>query len=632
MRGFLVVILMSASCVSTQDWPMFGRDSTRNAVSPEKDPPTDWSIKAGDERNIAWMAKVGRMSFGCPVVSDGLVWIGTNNEVPRDPAAKGDGSVLMCFRAQDGKFLWQHVTPRNPEYDRHGEWGSYPLRSTPLVQGDRLWFMNNRWEVICLDIGPLKRDGNAAVELWRTDLIAKAGIWPQVLGMGYGPTISMVILDGRLYLPTTTGIEWRGQRMSRPEAPALICLDARTGSVLGRERSGIAARTPLANWSSPSLARVQDRTLLLFGGGDGFLYAFDPVPSESGTLREIWKVDCRPPGQEPLGIVASPVVHQGRVYVTVGLDSDSTGDGRLSCVDAATGRLLWNFKELGTSMSNVVVMDGLVVAIAQLGIIYGLESSTGRKMWEYDCLSVTTTSPTLVDGRVYLTNGDDEVLTLDLRVPGQKPRVQKREMAGCSLATPSFSSGTLYVAGGCHLYAIRQGQAGAPLPSDPAAKRGRSPGALYLPTPPDIVDSMLNLAKAKETDLVYDLGSGDGRIVLSAARRYKCRAVGVEIDPTLVEESRKLIKEGKCEERVRIVHEDLLKADFSDATVVTLYVGDQLNRLLMPKLEALKPGTRIVTHRFPLPGVKPVEVVKRNSREDGLEHELFLYTVPAEKK
>src|SRR5262245_24979154 len=116
MRRLVVGFLLSATCAAAQDWPMFGRDATRNAVSPEKNPLTDWSVKAGQERNIAWAAKVGGMSFGCPVVSDGLVWIGTNNEVPRDPAARGDGSVLMCFRAEDGKFLWQHFTPRNPEY------------------------------------------------------------------------------------------------------------------------------------------------------------------------------------------------------------------------------------------------------------------------------------------------------------------------------------------------------------------------------------------------------------------------------------------------------------------------------------------------------------------------------------
>jgi outer membrane protein assembly factor BamB len=619
VRVLLIGILLTSSCA--------------NAVHAEKNPPTDWSIKAGAERNLLWSATVGRESYGAPVVSDGFVWIGTNNATPRDPAVMGDASVLMCFRAENGEFLWQHVSPRNPEHDRHGDWGSVPLRSIPLVQGDRLWFMNNRWEVICLDIAPLKEGKGVPGELWRTDLIAHADIWPMVLGMGWGNALSILPFQGRIYLSTSNGVNFRTRKPERPNAPALVCLDMKTGQIVGRERSGISARTIESTWSSPALASHDGRTMLLFGGGDGFLYAFDPVPTKDGTLRELWRADCRRT-TEPLelaGISATPVVHGGRVYIALGQEAHSSGPGQLSCLDLASGRRLWSVSEFELTSSTFAVQDGLLVAPAGLGIIYGFDPTTGRKLWEYDCLSMIRTSPILVDGRVYLTNGDDEVVILDVRDPGRKPRAIRREMAGCGSMSPVISNGTLYVAGGRQLWAIRQKNAGPSVPSLPAEKRGRAPDARYLPTPEDIVWKMVELAYLTENSVLYDLGSGDGRIVIAAVNHANCRAIGVELDPSLVEESRKRIKEANFEARAKIVHEDLLNVDFSDATVVTLYVGDRLNRLLSPKLQALKPGSRIVSHRFPVPGLKLDRSVKVTSREDGQEHEVFVYDIPHNK-
>ena|SRR5436190_2541459 len=631
--SFACLVLATASCANLDDWPMFGRDATRNAVSPGKNPPGDWSTKAGEMRNIAWIANVGDSSFGSPVVSDGLVWVGTNNQVPRDPACTVDASVLMCFRAQDGKFLWQHASPRKPGMDKHGDWGRYPLRCTPLVEGDRLWFINNCWEVICLDIGPLKRGERVPVEVWRTDLVVRAGVWPQVHGMGFGIALSIgPSFEGKIYVSTGNGLDWKTNKPARPEAPALVCLDTNTGEIIGRERSGISARTFTANWSSPVVVREGDRALLLFGGGDGFLYAFDPVPAgELGTLRELWRVDCRREGED-VGITATPVVHQGRIFVALGHESDSGGPGGLHCIEVATGRRIWSLREFDRTCSSFIVHDGLLVAPSATGIVYGLDAATGNRIWEYDMLTSVTTSPMMADGRVYLTNSDDEVVILDVRARGKKPGALKRELAGCGLSSPVYSNDTLYVVGRRHLYAIRGSESGSPVPSTPAVKRGRSPDAIYLPTPMDIVQSMLNIANVQNSDLLYDLGSGDGRIVTTAATRFKCRGVGIEIDPDLVERSRQALRSAGLEDQVRIEHEDLLQTDFSGATVVTLYVGERLNRLLIPKLQALKPGIRIVSHRFSIPGMIAKRVDKVTSREDGLEHELFFYVTPLERE
>src|SRR6185503_4679315 len=112
----IVAAVLVVCTASAADWPMFGRDQTRNAVSPEKNPPVSWMVEVdpqgqplpGRGQNVKWIARLGDLSFGAPVVANGYVWIGTNNEQPRDPAVKEDAAVLMCFRESDGEFVWQY--------------------------------------------------------------------------------------------------------------------------------------------------------------------------------------------------------------------------------------------------------------------------------------------------------------------------------------------------------------------------------------------------------------------------------------------------------------------------------------------------------------------------------------------
>jgi SAM-dependent methyltransferase len=128
----------------------------------------------------------------------------------------------------------------------------------------------------------------------------------------------------------------------------------------------------------------------------------------------------------------------------------------------------------------------------------------------------------------------------------------------------------------------------------------------FVPTPVDIVDRMLELAKVTEKDLVYDLGSGDGRIVIAAAKKYGARGVGIELPPALVELARAKVVEQGVANLVRFEVGDVLKANISSATVVTLFLGINFNAWLRPLLEQqLKPGTRIVSHEHPIPGWEP---------------------------
>ena len=160
----------------------------------------------------------------------------------------------------------------------------------------------------------------------------------------------------------------------------------------------------------------------------------------------------------------------------------------------------------------------------------------------------------------------------------------------------------------------------------------KSSDAVFVPTPMDVVKRVLELAAVKKSDVVYDLGSGDGRIVIAAAKAFGCRAVGVELDEDLVKASRAQAKEAGVEKQVSFRHADLFEADFADADVVALYLLPEMNKRLIPKLDRLRPGARVVAHYFPIPGVTPAKVVKMTSREDDVERSLYLYTVPLKKE
>jgi SAM-dependent methyltransferase len=139
---------------------------------------------------------------------------------------------------------------------------------------------------------------------------------------------------------------------------------------------------------------------------------------------------------------------------------------------------------------------------------------------------------------------------------------------------------------------------------------------------------MLELASVKKADLVYDLGSGDGRILITAAKKYGCKAVGIEIEPELVKLSRDRAKKEGVERLVSIEQKDIYTVDLREANVVTLYLLPEQLKRLMPQLKTLKPGSRIVSHQFELPGFTPGKAITVESKEDGGKHSAYLWTAP----
>jgi len=154
----------------------------------------------------------------------------------------------------------------------------------------------------------------------------------------------------------------------------------------------------------------------------------------------------------------------------------------------------------------------------------------------------------------------------------------------------------------------------------------RAPDVIYVPTPPEVVEQMLKLADVKKGDVLYDLGSGDGRIPVTAAKKYGIRAVGIDIDPERIREANENARQAGVAHLVRFRQEDLFKADFREATVVTLYLLPDLNVKLRPRLwSGLKPGTRVVSHQFDMEDWKPEKEVELNGRT------IYLWTVPPKK-
>ena len=151
--------------------------------------------------------------------------------------------------------------------------------------------------------------------------------------------------------------------------------------------------------------------------------------------------------------------------------------------------------------------------------------------------------------------------------------------------------------------------------------------APYVVTPYPVVDEMLRLARVGPADVVFDLGCGDGRIVIAAAERHGARGVGIDIDPRRIEEANDAARRAGVSQRVRFAVQDLFATDFSSATVVTLYLFPELNAKLRPKLLAdLKPGARVVSHQFGIPGW-PAQDGARLHVGDAI-HEIFLWVVP----
>jgi SAM-dependent methyltransferase len=220
------------------------------------------------------------------------------------------------------------------------------------------------------------------------------------------------------------------------------------------------------------------------------------------------------------------------------------------------------------------------------------------------------TAPVIAGGRLYLRE-NDVLLCYDIRAASAgRPRGEPRTVVLPPLPAPSQKA-----------LASERSRSGTQ----------RVPDALFVPTPQEVVEKLLELAGTSKNDLVYDLGSGDGRIVIAAAKKYGCKAVGYEIDPELVRLSRQEVQKGQLQNLVRIEQKDMFTIDLSSADVIAVYLPPRVLERLLPQLAKLKPGARIVSHYFEIPGYKPDKVATIECKEDGSRHTVYRWTAPLKK-
>ena len=482
-RVLLLSAILVTSAASQSQW---GEAWTRNMTSPEKGLAEKFDTKTGE--NIRWRAALGTESHSSPVVSGGRVVIGTNNAKPRDPKHDGDRGVLMCFDEKTGDFLWQLVVPKRSE-DQYFDWPRIGMCSPPTVEGDRVYVMTNRHEVVCLDLagmkngndGPYKDEGRHMTPadqpakepgpldadiVWITDLVKDAGIWPHD-----GAHSSVLIHGSHLYVNSATGVDNTHRVIRTPDAPGLLVLDKATGKILARDCENIAPNTFHACWSSPSMAEVNGKPLVFYCGGNGIVYAFEALAPDASqgsvqTLKKVWQYDPDPTApktnvhvysqnrqESPSVIHGMPVFHDGRLYIAGGGDLWwGKNECWLQCLDAAKGEKLWSLP-LEKHVMSTPAVSGELCFIADTGrILRCVNAKTGREYWQHETEGDFWGSPLIADGRVYAgtRRGDFWIFA----ATAEKKLLHKTHLGAPTSSTVCAANGTLYIATMTDLFAV----------------------------------------------------------------------------------------------------------------------------------------------------------------------------------
>ena len=446
---FVSLWLVFASDPGTGDWPMWGGTPDRNMVSPMKDIPTSWDIKT--KKNVKWVAKLGSQSYGNPVVAGGQVYVGTNNELVRNPKEAGDRGVLMCFRESDGKFLWQHANEKLAA-GRALDWPFQGVCSSPLVEGDRLYYVSNRCELVCLDTHG-DGSGNPKV-IWKFDMMEEVGSQPHNMSNS-----SPVSYGDLIFVGTANGQDESHVHIPSPRAPSMIAVNKNTGKLVW-EVNNVGERILHGQWSSPAVGKVGDVVQVVAGEGDGWVRGYEAL-----TGKKLWEFDLNPKDsvwpKTRNEVIATPVIWENKVFIANGQDPEhGEGVGHLYSIDATkrgditeTGRL-WHYDKIRRSISTGAVYNGLLFYSDFSGFVHCLDESTGKPYWTHDLLSAVWGSPMVIDGKVYLGDEDGDVVVLE--ASKEKKLIAQMNMGSSVYATVVPANGTLFVMNRNQLWALSE--------------------------------------------------------------------------------------------------------------------------------------------------------------------------------
>jgi len=466
--------------VEGDDWPMFGGRPDRNMVSAEKGLPTEWSWEP--RKNVKWAAEIGHetTTYGSPVVAGGRVFMGTSNSKPLDPEVKGDRGVMACFSAADGAFLWQAVHEKlHPGDKKKAEEVDYPevgIASTACVAGERVYYVNNRAELVCLDVqgfhdgendGPFKEEKLARKQdadvVWILDMRKEFGITPH-----QASAASPLAVGDLVFAVTGQGRGVASGKVDNPKAPSFVAVDAKTGKAVWQDDSP-GDRIVTGQWGSPAYGVVDGKPQVVFPGGDRWLYAFEPA-----TGKLLWKFDCgahekpkadgKPETDNQL--VATPVFHKDRVYIGFGEHPDVGGSESPGCLRAIDALKRGDITREGEvwrvdganfhwTIANVAVHGSVIFAVEASGYLNCLDLHTGRLIWRHDFLTTVFGSPLVADGKVYVRTGDGEVVVFAAS-KNYKVLARNKGLPDLGQGAVIAADGVLYLAGNARLYAIAQ--------------------------------------------------------------------------------------------------------------------------------------------------------------------------------
>jgi outer membrane protein assembly factor BamB len=509
--AFLSIILLFTCGAHTSpaaDWPQWAGSDSKNMVSGEKhlpdsftpgDKKPDGTLDLTTARNVRWGIRIANAVYSTPSIGNGKLFVG---------GMENKEGTFVCLDASTGKLLWKWKAPAkkfpNDIEGFHIGIHEIPAQmgvcSTATIDGDRVYFVSHRFEVVCLDVngqaGP--QAGDARV-IWTFDMEDRAGVFPCDAANG-----SPLIDGDLLYVQTSNGIDRnsfstpqkeKNRKFPAPAAPNVIVLDKRTGRLVATDDTRITDNLLHGQWSSLSLGKVRGRKLVFFGGGDGRCYAFEALASEPEKpvrLKTIWSYDCIPPeyktaaGEDRIThyclgdkrvagtlnqndgafvgmseIIGTPVFLKNRIYVALGRDPEhGRGRGAMHCIDATqTGDItepgrVWTYQGLDRTISTASVADGLVYLSDVAGRLHCLDANTGKCYWVHDTQSEVWGSTLVADGKVYMPTAK----YLWVLKEGKTLNVIDRINLGSRVfASPVVANRTLYVATtGGWLWAVEQ--------------------------------------------------------------------------------------------------------------------------------------------------------------------------------
>ena len=429
---------------------MRGRSSGRASYVANKDGPRSWepkkvlgNAKPVGEKNaqdahvgvVKWVEGDFWEAMCDPVVSNGLVWIGTANPIGKNTE---DASVLACFDAKTGAFLYQHVSQKIGV-----AWQDWPITgntSSPFIEGNRLWFCTNRLEVICMNIKPLvERKGDPIIQ-WTVDLKTRFNVVPKDVHLGNRASrCSIVGVDGRIFVNTTNSFSYEAKPNVDASAPSLVCLSQDTGETVWTDNSP-GADIVRNQHCNPVVFQQNGQNYVAIGQGDGFVRAF-----ECGTGKVKWQFDLNTLAERRAKnayakrrlLTESPVFDGERLYFVIGDDREASYErGGIYCIDPfgsgdvspeiivensslkkGNSKLTWEHlefegKPVHVSLAGLCVTPSFLFSADIDGFVKCFDKRSGELHWKHDMQATVIGTPLVVGETLYVADEDGDVEVL----------------------------------------------------------------------------------------------------------------------------------------------------------------------------------------------------------------------------